>query len=119
MALPPTLLQSTCDVYRPFGAGAPTHTAISCRLAADFAAGRLAAGNIPEWTHYVDLDVSADVLDGCTRSAGAYTITYADGDELRISVGGVTQRFVVVWVEVLDAGTSREFKRAYLLRHSA
>src|SRR5439155_13885871 len=117
MAIPTDLLQSTCDIYRPFGAGTPTHSAIACRLVADFARGRLASGGVPEWTHYIELDVSADVVDGCTRAAGAYTPTYADGDEVRIAVGGATRRFAVVWVEVIDAGTSREFKRAYLLRH--
>jgi hypothetical protein len=118
MALPPDMLQSACDVYRPFGAGSPTHTGIACRLVGDFPRGRMAAG-VPEWTHYVEMAIDADVLDGCTRSTGASTLTYADGDELRIAVGSSTPRFVVVWVEVVDAGTPREFKRAYLLRHTA
>ena len=49
---------------------------------------------------------------------GASTITYADGDEVRIPSGAST-RFVVVWVEKVDVGTPREFKRAYLLRNTA
>jgi hypothetical protein len=118
MAMPPDLLLSTCDVYRPFGAGSPTLTNVPCRLVGDFPRGRIAAGAIPEWTHYADLDADADIRDGCTRTAGAYVPTYADGDELRIPSGGST-RYVVVWVEKVDAGTPREFKRAYLLRHTA
>jgi hypothetical protein len=119
MAIPPDLLQSTCDVYRPFGAGSPTHTNLACRLVADFARGRMAAGGVPEWTHIVEMAADADVLDGCTRSTGASTPTYADGDELRIAIGSSTPRFVVVWVETVDLGSPLEFKRAYLLRHSA
>ncbi len=79
----------------------------------------MAADGVLEWTHYIELDVDADVLDGCTRTAGTGTPVYADGDEVRIAVGGSTPRFVVVWVEIVDGGTPREFKRAYLLRHSA
>jgi len=33
--------------------------------------------------------------------------------------GASTPRFVVVWVEMVDPGTPREFKRAYLMRHQA
>src|SRR5262245_13256237 len=118
MAIPPGLLQTTCDVYRPFGAGSPTTSNVSCRLVADFARGRLAAGGVPEWTHHAEFDADADIRDGCTRAAGASALTYADGDELRIPSGGST-RYVVVWVEKVDPATSREFKRAYLLRHTA
>jgi hypothetical protein len=119
MTLPPEVLVTTCDIYRPFGAGSPTHTDVPCRLVADFARGRMASGAVPEWTHYLDLDVTADILDGCTRMAGSYLITYADGDEVRVPGGATTPSFVVVWVETIDQGTQREFKRAYLLRHVA
>ena len=118
MAIPSELLRTTCDVYRPFGAGAPTYTNVACRLVGDFARGRHAAVGAPEWTHYIDLAADADVRDGCTRAGGASTITYADGDELRIPSGAST-RFVVVWVEKVDVGTPRELKRAFLLRHAA
>ena len=30
-----------------------------------------------------------------------------------------TPRFAVIWVETVDPGTPRAFKRAYLLRHAA
>src|SRR5262245_28122633 len=118
MALPQDLLLTTCDVYRPFGAGSATLTNVPCRLVADFARGRMAAGAIPEWSHYAEFDAGVDIRDGCTRTAGAYVPTYADGDELRSPSGGST-RYVVVWVEKVDPATSREFKRAYLLRHTA
>jgi hypothetical protein len=117
MAIPTQILATTCDVYRPFGAGAPTYSNVPCRLVADFPRGRAAAGS-PAWTHYLELDASADVRDGCTRAAGAADLTYADGDEVRAPAGAAT-RYVVVWVETVDAGTPREFKRAYLLRHTA
>ncbi len=117
MDLPVDTVPTACDVYRPFGAGAPTYSNVPCRLVADFPRGREAAGS-PAWTHYLVLDVSADVRDGCTRAAGTGDLTYADGDEVRVPAGSAT-RYVVVWVETVDAGTPREFKRAYLLRHSA
>src|SRR5262245_46380930 len=119
MAMPPALVPTTCDVYRPFGAGAPTYTNLSCRLVSDFARGRSSAGTPAEWTHYLVLDATADVRDGCTRAAGSSSLVYADGDEIRVPGGASTPRFVVVWVETVDPGTPREFKRAYLMRHQA
>lgn len=119
MNLPADVAISTCDVYRPFGAGSPTHSNVSCRLVADFARGRMASGGVPEWTHYLEIDSTADIRDGCTRAAGAYVLTFADGDEVRVPGGASSPRFVVVWVETIDQGSPREFKRAYLLRHAA
>jgi hypothetical protein len=114
MSLPAGMLPNTCDVYRPFGAGSPTTTGVACRLVADFPGGRggaIGAGYF-FWTHYLDLNPSADVRDGCGRSAGANALNYADGDEVRIA--GTT--YVVVWVEVRNRGTAQECKRAHLLR---
>jgi hypothetical protein len=116
MDLPADSVPTTCDVYRPFGAGSPTMANVPCRLVADFARGRLANG--PTWTHYLVLDTGADVRDGCTRAAGAADVTYADGDEVRVPAGSGS-RYAVVWVEAVDPGTPRQFKRAYLVRHTA
>jgi hypothetical protein len=117
MSIPTQMLPTTCDIYRPFGDAAPTTSNVPCRLTGDFARGRWAAVG-PGWTHYLELAAGVDVRDGCTRTAGSPDPTYADGDELRVPSGGGT-RFVVVWVETVDAGTPREFKRAYLTRHVA
>ena len=119
MSIPTDLLPSTCDVYRPFGAGSPTHANIRCRLVPDLGRGRAALLGGIAWTHYLVLDAGADVLDACTRMPSSTLLTYADGDEIRIPTGASTPRFVVVWVETVDAGTPREFKRAYLTRHAA
>jgi hypothetical protein len=118
MAIPSDLIPTTCDVYRPFGAGSPTYTNVPCRLVGDFIRSRT-AGASPDWTHYLILDLDADVRDGCSRTAGSAAIVYADGDEVRLSDGSGTPRFAVVWVETVDPGTPRAFKRAYLLRHAA
>lgn len=115
MALPPALQATTCDVYRPFGAAVPTASGVPCRLVPDLARGRRPEATGLAWTHYLVGDASVDVRDGCTRAAGAQAQTYADGDEVRV---GAT-RFVVVWVETVEAGTPREYKRAYLMRHTA
>jgi len=120
MSLPSNILITTCDIYRPFGAGSPTTSGLACRLVADVARGRgfQSAANYLVWTHYLDLDSSADIRDGCSRSAGSDSIAYADGDEVRVPSGGST-RYVVVWVEMVNRGSGQQFKRAYLLRHSA
>jgi hypothetical protein len=119
MSIPTDQLLTTCDIYRPFGAGSPTYTNVPCRLVPDLSRGRNAVFAGLSWTHYLVLDATADVLDGCTRLPGAATVTYADGDEVRIPTGASSPRFVVVWVEKADAGSPREFKRAYLTRHTA
>jgi hypothetical protein len=120
MTIPSNLLTTTCDIYRPFGAGSPTSTGVSCRLAANLPRGRGAATgpNYLVWTHYIDLADTADVRDGCSRSPGTDQITYADGDEVRVPSGGGT-RYVVVWVELVNRGAGQQFKRAYLLRDTA
>lgn len=115
MAIPSELLPTTCDVYRPFGDASPTTSGVACRLVPDLARGRRPENTGLAWTHYLVLGPTADVRDGCTRTAGAQAQTYADGDEVR--VGGA--RFAVVWVEKVEVGTPREYKRAYLMRHTA
>ena len=117
MAVAPGSLPSTCDIYRPFGAGAPTTSNIPCRLVADFPRGRWANDGL-YWTHYLEVDPSVDVRDGCTRALGSANLAFADGDEVRVPTGAATPRFVVVWVEPVDPGTPRDFKRAYLVRHA-
>jgi hypothetical protein len=120
MAIPIDLLPTTCDIYRPFGAGgAPTYANVQCRLVGDFARGRAATGSGPDWTHYLVVNPEVDIVDGCSRLGGAFTLSYSDGDEVRVPAGTANPRFVVVWVETVDAGTPREFKRAYLIRHTA
>jgi hypothetical protein len=108
---------NSCDVYRPFGAGTPTLMGVACRLEPNLPAGRGAYSGAayPVWTHVLDMASSVDVRDGCSRTAGTDAIAYADGDEVRVN----GTRYVVVWVEVHNPGTSQEFKRAYLLRDTA
>jgi hypothetical protein len=115
MAIATDLLPMTCDVYRPFGDAAPTASGIPCRLVPDLARGRRPEDTGLAWTHYLVLGPTADVRDGCTRAAGAQALTYADGDEVRVSGA----RFAVVWVERIEVGTPREYQRAYLMRHAA
>jgi hypothetical protein len=119
MSIPPDLLNTTCDVYRPFGAMSATATGVRCRLVADFAGGRPTVSGGLTWTHYIDVDAGTDLRDGCTRLGGANTMSYSDGDEVRIPTGAATPRYVVVWVETMNQGTPREFRRAYLMRDTA
>jgi hypothetical protein len=118
MALPDVFLPTTCDVHRPFGAASPTHSNIPCRLVADYSRSRHSSLT-PAWTHYLLLNSSADIRDGVARPVGSNSLTYADGDEVRIRAGASTPRFVVVWVEVTETGTPQEHKRVFLLRHTA
>jgi len=119
MAIPTDLLPTTCDVFRPFGDAAATYSNVRCRLVPDLARGRSPDGSGLAWTHYLVLDAEADVRDGCTRSAGAPVLSYADGDEVRVPSGASGPRFVVVWVETVEAGTPRAYKRVYLMRDAA
>jgi len=118
MAIPAALLPTTCDIYRPFGDSTPLATAVPCRLVADMPGGRNngLAGTLL-FTHYIELDPSAGILDGCTRLLTANAPSYADGDEVRIPSGS-SKSFVVVWVEERQVGTAQASKRAYLLRHA-
>ncbi|MCE9531642.1 MAG: hypothetical protein K8T89_11050 [Planctomycetes bacterium] len=119
MSIPANLLTTTCEIRRPFGAGSPTTSGIACKLATDMPRGRGSGlAGLLTWTHYIDLDDTVDIRDGCSRFLGANVVTYADGDEVRIPSGGTT-RFVVVWVETRNLGTSQSFKRVYLLRDTA
>jgi hypothetical protein len=116
MSLPATMLTTTCDIYRPFGAAPPTTTGIAGRLSA--ALTGTGPGSLV-WTHTLDLQPGVDVRDACSRTAGADAITFADGDEVRVPGGAGTTRYVVVWVETVGRGTLMQFQRAYLLRHAA
>src|SRR5262245_50565808 len=101
MSIPTDLLPTTCDVFRPFGDAAATHTNVPCRLVPDLARGRTLTSAGTAWTHYLVLDAAADVQDGCTRMPGAQAISYGDGDEVRVPSGASGPRFVVVWVETV------------------
>lgn len=116
MSLPAALLTTTCDIYRPFGAAAPTATGVPCRLAPALGDGNRAGAQV--WTHTLDLQPGVDVRDGYSRSTGSSSLSYTDGDEVRVPGGGST-RYVVVWVEVAGRGTPMQYLRAYLLRHQA
>jgi len=118
MSIPNDLLPTTCDVYRPFGAATATYTNVRCRLVGDLVRGESDTNDL-RWTHYLVVQPTADILDGCTRLAPSNAISYSDGDEIRVPTGVSTPRFVVIWVETVDQGTPREYKRAYLMRHVA
>jgi hypothetical protein len=120
MALPQSMLPTTCDIYRPFGAGSPTTTGIPCRLTPALAAltTKLVIGEIG-WTHTLDVQPGVDIRDGCSRVVGSDEIYFADGDEVRVPGGSGTTRYVVVWVETVGRGTPMQYQRAYLVRHEA
>jgi hypothetical protein len=118
MPLPTNQLTTTCDIYRPIAIGSAVATGVACRLVPDLARGRPSSGGGLCWSHYIDLDDSVDIRDGSSRVLGSDTVNYFDGDEVRIPNGAGT-RYVVVWVELLNRGTPRQFKRAYLLRDTA
>ena len=117
MAVPDFLLNTTCDIYRPFGAGSPTVSGVACHLEADFPRGQNAAGTLT-WTHRMQVDPGTDIRDGCIRTPGLNLLIYGDGDEVRIPSGGST-RYVVVWVENKGEGTPQACRRVYLMRDTA
>jgi len=110
-------MTSTCDIYNPFGAAAPSFTNVPCQFVSDLVTGRGTSPlNTVAWTHYIDVDEAVQIFDGCTRTASLDTLNYADGDEVRIPTGG-TARYVVVWVSLCD-DEGVVVKRCYLMRHS-
>jgi hypothetical protein len=113
MPLPPGLLTTTCDIYRPFGDASPTYTAVPCRLGTAPMAGIKPEGLA--WSHTLDLQPGTDLRDAASRTAAKAEIAYGDGDEVRVPSGGST-RYVVVWVEVVARGTPQQYLRASLLR---
>ncbi len=114
MALPTGLLVSLCNIYRPYSSPFPLATNVNCRLTPVF--GRNRAGAPLTYTHVLDVQPATDIRDGCTRPIGSASIGYADGDQVRVNVSGSSVVFVVIWVEVVNQDTAREYKRAYLLR---
>jgi hypothetical protein len=120
MSLSTTFFNTTCDLFRPFGSPTAAQTGIPCRLVADMRSGRGtgAASATMIWSHYIDVDDSTDIRDGCFRIAGVDAFTYSEGDEVRIPDSSGT-RYVVVWVEMRNVGTAKQFKRAYLMRDAA
>ena len=117
--IPASLLTTTCDIYRPFGAASPLTTNVPCRVQPALGSGRTNVGGNLTWTHTLDFQEGVDLKDGCTRLGGADAVSYFDGDEVRIPSGASSPRFVVVWVEVQNLGTANAFQRAYLLRDTA
>lgn len=118
----PLPLSSTCDIYRPAGAGAATYEDVPCRLVPNMKAGRSGASESTNlgWTHYLDLADDVDIRDGCTRSVGTDYVSYADGDGVRVTMNGQTWRFVVVWVEWrYPDEPENAYIRAYLIRDLA
>lgn len=111
-------MESTFDLYHPFGAAVPTAVNQPCQFVEDLFRGRgLYPTTTVNWTHYIDVAVGSTVVDGVTRTAALNTLNYADGDEIRIPTAGAA-RYVVVWVTLCDTeGTV--VKRVYLMRHSA
>lgn len=110
-------MESTFDLYKPFGAPAPTLVNQPCQFVEDLLNGRgTNPNNTVAWTHYCDVDGAVDVLDGCTRTAPLNTINYADGDELHIPSGSGI-RYAVVWVTPCDR-EGVTVKRVYMMRHS-
>jgi hypothetical protein len=113
MSIPASHLTTTCDIYRPFGAGSPTTSGVACRLVHVTQDDAPAPGLV-----YIDLDDTVDIRDGVTRTPGTGGLLYGDGDEVRIP-NASGSRYVVTWVVMINRGTSRQFKRAYLLRDTA
>lgn len=115
----PLSVSANFFIYRPFGAASPTFSNVPGAYTADLECGRgsFSGGNYLMWTEFVDFASTVDVRDGCTRSTGFDTISYADGDELRIGSTSGT-RYVVVWVDNVQIGAVL-YKRAYILRAQA
>lgn len=113
--VPPPSMPSVASIRRPFGG--PPLVQVPCRLVPAHWGGR-SRWNGGLWvSHYADFGSGENVRDGQGRTTGLNFPVYGDGDEVRITVGGRTSSFVVVWVEDRFCDTDSEHRRAYLLRH--
>lgn len=114
----PLPLDSLCDIFRPLGAAAPTYIDVQCRLVPSLRVGRgsISGPTYLMWTHWLDLEPTSDIRDGCVRAAATNYISYHDGDGIRMVIGGETWTFVVVWVERRYPDTDQEYLRAYMVR---
>lgn len=106
---------TTVKIYSGFGGAARYDDVQRCRLVEQVDEGRAPSSSGLNWTHYIDLPFDIDIRDNVSRSAGSNTLTYADGDEVRIPDEAGT-KYVVVFVVPMGLGTSFSYKRAYLLR---
>jgi hypothetical protein len=109
------------DVYRPFGNAAPVVTGLVGVFYSDAINGRgsYSGGNYVMWSDFLDVASSVDVRDGSSRASGLDTVSYADGDEVRVPSGAAASRYVVVRVSNMLDLTGVLFKRVYLLRDAA
>lgn len=106
---------TTVKIYSGFGGAARYDDLKSCRLVEQLDEGRAPSSTGLNWTHYIDLDFEVDIRDNVSRSVGSNSLTYSDGDEVRIpDVQGT--KYVVVFVVPMGMGTNNHYKRAYLLR---
>lgn len=117
--MPIPAMPSTARLYRPVGGSFVSE--FPCRLVPAMWGGRarFPGGAGFQATHYADVPANTDIRDGWGRVSGTMSIVYADGDELRITVGGRIGRYAVTHVEDRYCNTIGEYRRAYLLRHSA
>lgn len=107
---------TTCDIYAGWASGMTRSTGTPCRLVPDLPPGRRRVSSAPlTWTHVLLLQPDVAIRDACTRTAGSPEVSYADGDEVRIPSGS-TNKFVTVWVEVVNDGLPTKYKRVYLTR---
>jgi hypothetical protein len=115
-------MDSKMDVYRPFGAVAPTLVDVPCNyVPALYGGEQVDVGpNDLDWDAWVDVKHDVDVRDGISRSLGSNNWNYADGDELRIknAAGVVMVSYVVVFAFLRWHGKAACHKRCYLRRHA-
>lgn len=113
-------LPDVISIYRPAGAGAPLYSDVPARVVPNLKVGRgsTSGPTYLTWTHWVDLQPTQDIKDGCTRAAGANYVTYNDGDGVRATLAGRSYRFIVVWTEDRFTNTPTAYKRVYLIRDS-
>jgi len=119
MAIPPDM-PSFATVIRPFGSGIVVITDQNCRVVPNFRKGMIQASGLEplRWSHWIDFPTGPRPQDALVRPAGLNEYTYNDGDEVRVTDGdeGITQIFVVVYVEFRYIDTPQAYFRAYCMR---
>jgi hypothetical protein len=115
--MPRTGIPVSVDVYRPFGDSTPLHTGVAGVLYDDLTCGLgVGLSGTLSWTNFIDVAISADIIDNCTRSGGSDGLLYSDGDGIAVPAFGTLLYCVVLVQRFRDLDTGTDYKRVYLIR---
>jgi hypothetical protein len=122
--LPPGVIDNCVfDVLRPFNSGLVISSGNSGTLVDTMQCGAAHTGGWISFTNILYASTTVDIRDNCSRTSGGNAIVYTDGDEIKLTIGAWSYRFVVVYVETTadqttPGGVPGGSQTVLLFRHS-